>query len=393
MTLPPRIRRDFLLFFIAVSVAAFSQSVIDSVFNNFLAESFSITDLQRGVLEFPRELPGFLVIFFSALFAFLSIRRMAALANLFAAVGILCVGFFSIDFSFMLLWLFIFSTGQHLFMPLASTIGMEFADEGNAGSRLGQFNGAMNLAAIVGSFLIFIGFKYLDFSFSIAFTISAAGFLTVSALMFFMKPDKPLPARTRFKLRKEYRLFYWLNILFGTRKQIFLTFAPWVLVKIFNQRTEVVATLLTAGGIIGIFFKPLLGRAIDRLGERFILMAEAALLVFVCAGYGFARDIFTEDVAMYIVFACYVIDQLLMSVSMARATYMRKIALSPADISQTLTMGVTIDHIFSITIALVSGAIWITLGYQYVFLLAACIAFVNFFSASLVKIPSNRVPE
>mgnify|MGYP001091463156 CR=1 FL=1 len=389
MTLPPRVRRDFLLFLAAVSIAGFSQSVVDSVFNNFLAESFSITDLQRGVLEFPRELPGFLVVFVSALFAFLSLRRMASLANLLAAAGILAVGFLSIDFPFMLLWLFLFSTGQHLFMPLASSIGMEFAGEDDAGSRLGQFNGAMNFAAILGSFLVFMGFRYFDFSFTNAFTVAAAGYLAVSAILFFMRPDEPLPARTRFRLRKEYRLFYWLNILFGTRKQIFLTFAPWVLVKVFNQRTEVVATLLTAGGVIGIFFKPLLGRAIDRHGERSILMAEAALLVFVCAGYGFSLTLFDETVALYVAFSCYVIDQLLMSVSMARATYMRKIALTPADISQALTMGVSIDHVFSIGIALVSGAIWITLGYQYVFLLAAGIALANLYSASRIRIPAN----
>nr|HPO46220.1 MFS transporter [Spirochaetota bacterium] len=93
--------------------------------------------------------------------------------------------------------------------------------------------------------------------------------------------------------------------------------------------------------------------------------------------------------ALYIICACYVVDQLLMSVGMARATYIKKIALDPADVSQTLTMGVSIDHFFSIGIALVSGWIWLTLGYQYVFLLGAGIALVNFFSASRVRTPGG----
>jgi nitrate/nitrite transporter NarK len=93
-----------------------------------------------------------------------------------------------------------------------------------------------------------------------------------------MQKDQPHAARTKFQLRKEYRLFYWLNILYGTRKQIFLTFAPWVLVTVFRQKTQMLATLLTLGGVIGIFFKPLLGRAIDKLGERFILTSEAVFL-------------------------------------------------------------------------------------------------------------------
>jgi len=49
-------------------------------------------------------------------------------------------------------------------------------------------------------------------------------------------------------------------------------------------------------------------------------------------------------------------------------------------------MGVTIDHFFSISIALVSGVVWTKLGYQYVFLIAALIAVVNFFSASRIRV-------
>src|SRR5512138_143614 len=106
-----------------------------------------------------------------------------------------------------------------------------------------------------------------------------------------MTKGEALPAKSKFTLRKEYGLFYWLNILYGTRKQIFLTFAPWVLVTVFNQKTQMVATLLTIGGVIGIVFKPLLGRMIDRLGEKVILAGEAVVLILVCAGYGFGKDI------------------------------------------------------------------------------------------------------
>jgi predicted MFS family arabinose efflux permease len=243
----------------------------------------------------------------------------------------------------------------------------------------------MNIAAIAGSFIIFAGFKFLHFNFTLSYLIAAAGFFGASIVLFFMKPGHAHPAKTKFTLRKEYGLFYWLNILFGTRKQLFLTFAPWVLIKIFDQKTEVVATLLTIGGIAGIFFNPLLGRAIDRYGERRILMSEAAVLIAVCLGYGFSKQVFNETVALYVAFICFIFDQLLMSVGMARATYLQKIAVKPEDVPQTLTMGVTIDHIFSISIALVSGVLWEKVGYQYVFLLGAFIAMINLFSASRVK--------
>ncbi len=376
---------DFRLFLTATFVFGFSQSIVDSTFNNFLSETYFISDFQRGFLELPRELPGFLVVFFSALLFFLCSRRLAFVANLLCAFGILLIGFGSPGFSIMLVWLFIFSVGQHLFIPLNQSIGMELAKEGQTGRRLGQFSAVANIAMIIGSFAIFIGFKYFYLDFQTSYIFAFLGFLTVSILLYLMTKDEPYSARTKFKLRKEYKLFYWLNILYGTRKQIFLTFAPWVLVTVFRQKTQVLATLLAIGGVIGIFFKPMLGRAIDKLGERFVLTAEAVLLVFVCLGYGYSREIFSETAALFVAFACYIFDQLLMSVSMARATYLQKIAVVPEDVAQTLTMGVTIDHALSISIALLGGFLWVTWGYQYIFLLGACIAVVNFFSALRIK--------
>ncbi len=369
----------------ALAVFGFSQSIVNSVFNNYLNEVFSISDFARGMLEVPRETPGFLVVFFSAAFFFLSARRLASMGNILAAAGIFLIGYFSPTFPVMLAWLFLYSTGQHLFLPLISGIGMEFADREKAGTRLGQFNGVMNFTAIAGSFAVYVGFRFFDFTFAAAYATAAAGFFIAALFLASMKPDNPQPAMTKFTLRREYRLFYWLNILFGTRKQLFLTFAPWVLVTVFNAHTATVATLLTIGGVVGIVFNPLLGRAIDRFGERLVLMSEAAVLIAVCFGYGFSKSLFDDGTAFIVAAGCFIADQLLMSVSMARATYLNKIALRPEDVHQTLTMGVTIDHVFSIAIALASGLVWNRLGYRYVFLIGAVIAAVNLASAFFVR--------
>jgi predicted MFS family arabinose efflux permease len=264
---------------------------------------------------------------------------------------------------------------------------MELAHEGKAGRRLGQLNGAGNLFAILGSFVVFIGFGYFHFNFKNSFLIASLSFITAAVFIWLMKKNKPQTVKAKFRLRKEYTLFYWLNILYGTRKQIFLTFAPWVLVSVFFQKTQTIGILLTIGGIIGILFKPLLGRLIDRLGERVILAGEAAVLIPVCFFYGFSRIIFQREIALYILFACYITDYLLMSVSMARATYIKKIAVREEDVSQTLTMGVSIDHMFSIIIAVSGGIIWQFLGYQYIFLIGSCIAMVNFISVMFIRAP------
>jgi predicted MFS family arabinose efflux permease len=379
--------RDFLLFLVAGSLVGFAGSVVDSIFNNFLSETFKLGNIQRTMLEVPRELPGFLVVVFSGLFFFLCSRRLAAVANLIAFVGMVLIAFESHNYAMTLTWLFIYSSGQHLFMPLTSGIGMELAEEKGHGRVLGDLSAASNIAAILGSFLIFVGFARLHFTFTIGFAIAAFALALASVCLFMMKPDRAVSMRTKFKLRKEYRLYYLLSILYGTRKQIFITFAPWVLVTVFGQKTQAIATLLTVGGVIGIVFKPLLGRAIDKVGERRILVWEAVVLIFVCLGYGYARSLFPVAVALYVAFACFVADQLLMSVGMARATYMKKIAVDPQDVTPTLTMGVSIDHVFSISVAVASGIVWNALGYQYVFLGGALLAVVNLFAALRVRTP------
>jgi predicted MFS family arabinose efflux permease len=381
---------DILFFMFALLCLGLSQGMVDATFNNFLKETFGITSLQRTVLELPRETPGFLVAFVSAFLFLLGPRRTAGIANLLAAAGMLLIGLFSVNFPVMLVWLFVFSMGQHIFLPLNSSLGMDLAKEGGHGKRLGQFAGVQNFAYILGSLAIFLGFRFLNFSFTLSY-IAAAVFYLGAALMFFlMKPDKPVPFHLRLKLKKEYTLFYWLNVLYGTRKQIFITFAPWVLVFEFGQKTETVAMLLFAAGVCGIFFKPLLGRLIDRLGERTILAAEAVALVFVCLGYGLTKSLFGMQVGLIVACVCYVLDSLLMSVTMARATYLKKIALHPDEVAPTLSMATTIDHIFSISVALLGGLLWNLLGYQAVFLLGGGIAVVNFFSALRIRIPARQ---
>ena len=87
---------------------------------------------------------------------------------------------------------------------------------------------------------------------------------------------------------------------------------------------------------------------------------------------------------------CYLIDQMIFSVGMARATYLKKIARQADHVQSTLTAGVTIDHIFSISAAIFGGIVWNTFGFQYVFLFGALLAGINFFVAGRVRIPKSE---
>ena len=383
--------RELALFIIASFAVGMAGSLVDSTLNNFLNDTYTLSGFQRSFLEMPREIPGFIVVFVSALLWFLGSRKLGAIALLLGSVGIFLIGFVSKTYTVMVMCLFLFSMGQHLFMPVASTVGMELAREGRTGERLGQLNAVRNLAVIAGSALVFVGFKYFGFTYKHTFVLASLAYALGMVMMALMKPSKVEKTSTKsfLTLRKEYTLFYILAVLYGSRKQIFITFAPWVIVTIYGKPTQTIATLIVIGGIIGILFQPLLGRAIDKLGEKAVLASEAVLLVFVCLGYGFSKTFLPVNIAFIITCVCYLLDQVLMSVSMARSTYMKKIALQESDIQPALSASITIDHIFSIGVALLGGVIWNQLGFQYVFLLGVVIAVVNFFATLRIRIPAR----
>ena len=66
-------------------------------------------------------------------------------------------------------------------------------------------------------------------------------------------------------------------MLYGARKQIFITFGPWVLVEVFKQPVATMTMLFIIIAVTGIFVKPWIGHLIDEAGERFVLSAEAFL--------------------------------------------------------------------------------------------------------------------
>jgi MFS family permease len=162
-----------------------------------------------------------------------------------------------------------------------------------------------------------------------------------------------------------------------------------VLVKVFGEPAPTIAKLWIVASAIGILFQPQLGKLIDRLGERTILMADALLLIAVCLGYGFARELPLAR-PVHLVYLCYVLDHVLFAAGMARATYLDKIAESRADVHASLSLGVTIDHAVSMSVPALGGLLWVVYGFPYVFLGAAGIALLNLVAASFVCVPGVR---
>ena len=132
-------------------------------------------------------------------------------------------------------------------------------------------------------------------------------------------------------------------------------------------------------------FQPALGRAIDRFGERKVLMVDSVLILSICMGYGFANHLGSPQLALWLLYACFVVDQLLFGVNMARDTYMSKIALKPEHVAPSLSLGITINHAVSMSVPSLGGLIWIRYGHSWVFVGAAGVAVLMVIFTSMVR--------
>jgi MFS family permease len=389
------LERDFILFLIAGACLGIAQSVDGSTLTNYLKEHFGMLIIHRTALEFPRELPGLLVVLIIGGLSFLGGDvRISAVANLLAAAGMFSLGIIPSQFAFVIFVIFIYSMGQHIFMPLSGNIAMSFAKRNEMGRTLGLLSSVSNITIVLSSIALWALFRFVHISYFTSFTIGAVAILIAAILIGFIKPTQTVKVEKRYIYRKEYRLYYWLSMLYGARKQIFITFGPWVLVDVFKQPVTTMTILFLIVAVIGIFVKPWVGHLIDKMGERFVLSGEAFLFFFTCLLYAFAEDLFSYPVAIACIYVCYVTDFTLDSVSMARITYMKKIAIKPEDVSPSLSLGISLDHIVTIFLPILGGWAWYKGGhggYKYVFMGGAVVALLNFISSRKIRINDELI--
>lgn len=372
--------RDYRLFLTAQVFLGLAMCIDASAFNNYLKDVYALGVDQRTFLEFPREVPGLLAAFFLALLAGLGDLRLSALANLLAAVGFFALGVIPPVYGVMLAAVFVYSTGQHLFMPLSNAIGLGFAKEGQYGRILGRISAAHTAAMVTGSLLLLGLLQLVKISYTLLFSAGAVLFALTAVLLLMITPRRSSGVPKRFLFRKEYSRFYLISILFGARKQIFLTFAPWMIVDYFHQGMTTMTILFFLISILGIFLKPLVGKWTDNLGSRRVLSFEALMMIAVTLVYAFAPGLLPVAWALPVIALCYILDQSSSSVGLARAVYLRKIALTAEDVSPTLSLGISLDHVTSILFPVLGGMIWYAggdQGYVWVFLIGTAVAAVN----------------
>lgn len=387
------LRRELAVFFVVVAALGMAGGIFETTFNNFLNDTFGISAEARGRLEFPRELPGFLVAMVGGALFFLSEIRLGVLSALAIALGIAGLASMGGSYPLMVAFMVVWSAGNHLLMPVTNTVALSLAPVERRAARLGQLGAVGMGATIVGSALVWVGLQYLDTSYSTTFAVAACAAVVAALALGRLRPlPARAPKRPKIVVNRRYSLFYVLNVFSGARKQIFITFGPWVLVKVFGEPAPTIAKLWIVASAIGIVFQPQLGKLIDRVGERAILMADALLLIGVCVGYGFAEQLPIAN-PVRLVYVCYVLDHVLFGTGMARATYLSKIAENESDVHASLSLGVTIDHAVSMSLPALGGLLWVRSGYPYVFLAAGIIAALNLVAAGFLRVPRPTSEE
>ncbi len=384
-------------FLIVILIFGVSTGIFLGVLNNYLHEILHITKMERGIIELPREFPGLLLVVFVTLLYKLCETRILRLSILIAIVGIVGLSFWGETRWIAIVMIVLWSTGEHLIMPVWQSMGVHMAKPGKEGLALGVIRSARNLGQVIGFYLIpliiFIlisagvnadGFVQYRMTFMIA---GLALFLGLG-FSFKLKTRKTHLQRKGFYIRKKFWRYYILEMFFGARKQVFLTFAPYVLIVLYGASIQVMAVLFGIYSTINIFIAPVVGKMIDRWGYRRIIIFDTIILVLLCLIYGFAHRLFPQNIAFWVVALVFIVDAVLFVVTVARTVYVKTIAEDQNEVTSTLSSGISINHLVSIMIAVLGGLLWQALGVEALFMLAAFFGVGSFVFALHLPKPS-----
>jgi hypothetical protein len=385
------VRRGLLMIVIATATAGFAMAAQGNIVTNYFEHDLGLSGPEFGYITAIREIPGFLLIFLTALFYRVSLPRLTA-----GALVILAIGYGLFGWSTSLLsvapWVVLSSVGYHTWLQTQSALAMSLTDERRAGQILGTIAAVGGAGSFVAMLVMLLAFQFHWLTFDTAFLLCGLMAL-VAAIAIVGFPDlidgvprKISIVREPIVLRRHYTYYYLLNVLDGGRQQIFFSFGLWVLVHRFGLDVPTISAVLLTVTALNTLLGRWIGQLIDTYSEKPILAVSNIGYVIALVGYALAENV-------WFAVACYVIYSFIFPLSaMGDTTYLRKVAAND-EIAPSLAMGITLQHLAAVVVPVATGFVLNYVGYQIPFGIAAVFACMTFFVTRRLSAERQKSPR
>lgn len=349
-----------------------------TLFDNFAIHAIGLDGHHIGILQSIREIPGFLSLLVVYILLFIREHKLSALAVLILGLGVALTGYLP-SFSGIIFTTLIMSFGFHYFETTNQSLTLQHFDKIQAPLVFGKLRALASGSCIVISGLILLispilSYKQLYIVFGGIIMIVAGWSLTRNPAR-----KDTVPQHKKMILRKKYWLYYALTFMAGARRQIFIAFAVFLLVKKFDYSVQQIALLFLINNAVNYFLAPFIGKCINRFGERKVLSLEYGSLIVIFIAYALVDN---KLIAAFL----YIADHIFFNFSIAIRTFFQKIA-DPADIAPSMAVGFTINHIAAVVLPAIGGLLWLV-DYRIPFIAGAVLSAVSLF---LVQIISSQI--
>lgn len=372
-----RQNKHLLLFLLVANLLhTFGHSVWRALFNNFAVERIGVGADAIGWIQSVRELPGLLAFVVAFLALILKEMRIMAVSLICLGIGIVLTGQ-SASFSVLLVATLVMSLGFHYFNPGNNGLILMSIGRDETPRVMGQLKSLGAIAAVLATGAVYFFVDRLGYE--AMFTIVGLSVAFGGIVLFVVgRGGHNLPVRRKVRLRKKYSLFYALTFLMGSRRHIFTTFAPFLLVKTYGVDVKMMALLLLANSLLNIYVFQKVGKLVTRFGERAVLTFAFASLIPVFFGYAYVS-------ILPVLYVLFVLDNVLFGFNLAMPTYLQKIAVSPEELTANMSLQETINHISAVIVPVVGGTIWILFGSKAPFLAGIAIAIISLVLAQFIR--------
>jgi predicted MFS family arabinose efflux permease len=354
----------------------------NALLHNYTIEMAGFGWFEAGLTQTVREIPGFLA--FTAIFWLLLFREqtMAYLSLFILGIGVALTGA-NPTLTGIMLTTFVMSVGFHYFETINTSLQLQLLPKAQAPHLIGRIVSAGAMAQFIayGGLAIAWWAGWHNYIYLYMLLGLACAILTIVAFLYFGRFEGSVPQRKKIVIRRRYWLYYALTFMSGARRQLFMAFGGFLLVKKFGYSVGDMAMLMLVTSASNTFFAPRLGRLVSAWGERNTITLENCVLICVFIGYAM-----TDSAALAA--ALFIIDGIFFTLILAQKTYFQKIG-DPADMAATAATAFTINHIAAVAIPVTFGMIG-TVDYAMIFWLGAGIATVSLCLSFLV--PTHPAP-